>query len=158
MPLKYAPQDIVSVKPEFGNRTFLILEVRERDYYAMEMKSKKRYPLLEDQIAVKTGQVESGTPAMTDYLDEHDPVASEVFCNEQAKGAKIDEVARWLTLAKLKPGDKLKLVHRKLVFPAIFIKVNTDKPVFPLRAKIKGLTHDFRLDSMIDLQTVAGEV
>lgn len=124
----------------------------------MEMKSKKRYPLLEDQILEKVGQVDSESPAMTNYLDEHDPVAAEVFCNEQAKGAKIDEVGRWLTLAKLKPGDRLRLVHRKLVFPAIFIKVNTDKPVFPLRAKIKGLTYDFRLDSMIDLQTSPGEV
>jgi len=151
MSLKYQVRDLVNVTQEFGCRTFLILEIREDGYLALEMRNKKRYPLLDDQIEVKVGEVEENAPILYMHTDKHDSSAAESYCNEQARGSKT-ESARWLFLAKLKPGTTLRLIHRKFIHQAVFVRLNLDRPQYPIRAKIKGLAHDFRLDALVDLQ------
>lgn len=147
----YKVRDTVVATNEFGGRTFVILEVGEKNYLAMEMRSKKRYPLQDKQIAGKVGEIAANSPLLTEHLDEHDENTAEVYCNEQARTFPEDK-EKWIFLATLPVGSRIPLVHRKTIYPAIFVRINLDKPTYPIRAKIKGMTHDFRLDALIDLQ------
>lgn len=151
MSLKYQVRDLVVATSEFGGRTFLILELKENGYLALEMRNKKRYPLQDGQIAAKVGEVQFDSPVLLEHLDDHDKDAAETYCNLQARSFP-EEKEKWMFLAKLKVGSVISLVHRKTIYPAVFIRINLDKPLYPIRAKIKGLAHDFRLDSMVDLQ------
>jgi len=158
MSLKYQVRDLVNVTIDFGGRTFLILEVNENSYFALEMRSKKRYPLLEGQIEKKVGEVQPGNPLLSEHLDQHDEDAAEVYCNLQARTFPEDK-EKWLFLAKLKAESSISLVHRKTIYPATFVRINIDKPLYPIRAKIKGLTYDFRLSALTPgLQTIEGVV
>lgn len=153
MSLKYQVRDIVTTTSDFGGRTFVILEVGEKGYLALEMRTKKRYPLQDAHIALKVGEADHNSPLLMEHLDEHDSDAAEIYCNEQARSFP-DDKQKWLFLAKLPVGSRIQLVHRKMIYPAVFVRVNLDKPTYPIRAKIKELAHDFRLDALIDLQVL----
>lgn len=157
MSLKYQVRDLVNATSEFGGRTFLILEAKENGYLALEMRSRKRYPLQDEQIECKVGEVQPGSPVLSEHLDDHDEDASEAYCNHQARSFPEDK-EKWLFLATLKVGSQISLVHRKTIYPAVFVRINLDKPLYPIRAKIKGLAHDFRLDAMVDLQAIQNRV
>jgi hypothetical protein len=157
MSITYQYRDVVVTTAEFGSREFLIIDVTKDGYFGMEMKTRKRYPLKPDQIALKLGYVEEGDPILLLCQDVYDRDAAEAYCHMQARSFP-KEAEKWKSLTKIKPGDILYVVHRKTKYAAVFIRVNLDKPLFPIRAKIKGLTHDFRLDSFLGLQPTKSEV
>lgn len=148
MSLKYNIRDLVSATADFGGRVFLILETTEDGYLALETKNKKRYPLKDNQIATKIGEINQNDPLLLEHYDDHDANAAEVYCNLQARTFP-EESKKWMFLATLKVRDKISLVHRKTIYTAEFVRINLDKPLYPIRAKIKGLAHDFKLDSLI---------
>lgn len=148
MKMSYQVGDIVTTTDDFGGRTFIILKVENEKYLAFEMHTKKRYPLQDIQIEAKTGECDS--QFLIEHLDEHNSEKAEAYCNEQAR-IFPDDKQKWLFLAKLPVESHIQLVHRKVIYSAVFVRVNLDKPKYPIRAKIKGLTRDFSLNSLINL-------
>lgn len=142
---RFQVRDIVVTIDDFGARTFVIIEVTTVGYRAVAMKDKKRYNLSDNQIASKLGTVLESSPFLV--LDEYQPI--EQYCLEQAR-EHPSEAVKWKALAKLKPGSSLALVHRKTVFKnAEFVAINFNKPLYPIRAKIKNMAYDFHLEAMI---------
>lgn len=147
MSKKYQIRDLVNTTDEFGARTFALVSITDIGYRAVAIKNKKRYNLTDNQIACKIGTIPEDSLLLVEY--EYDTQDGEKYCLQQAREFPM-EVAKWIVLSKLKPGDKIQLVHRRIIFQnAEFLAVNFTKPLFPIRAKIKGLTHDFRLEAMI---------
>lgn len=146
MSLKYDLHDIVCVTPEFGSRTFIIYELVQNGYLAIDVKTKKRYPINDSQISFKIDKSNSDNPLLSlDHFNEDD---ARCFC-QNMRLANPNQAEKWGILENLIPGAPLKLIHRKAIYSGTFVKINFDKPAYPIRAKIKGLVHDFRLDSLV---------
>lgn len=144
---KFQIRDVVNTTDEFGGRTFVLVKITETGYRAVAMKGKKRYNITDAEIAVKVGQVAEDSPLLQE--DEFDHEEGERFCLYQARQFP-SEAAKWKVLANLKAGDAICVVHRKTVFrDAVFIGINLNKPLYPIRAKIKDLAHDFSLESLL---------
>ena len=144
---KFQIRDVVNTTDEFGARTFVLISFTETGYRAVALKDRKRYNLTDDQIAVRVGRVDEESPLLVQ--DDYVASAGQTYCLQQAREFP-NEAKRWRFLANLKPGDSLCLVHRKtIVRDAEFIGINSTKPLYPVRARIKGLAHDFRLDAML---------
>jgi len=144
---KYLVRDLVNTTDEFGARTFALIAITETGYRAVAMKDKKRYNLTDQQIACKVGTISEDSSLLIE--DEYDVQQGKEYCLRQAREFPA-EAAKWRALANLKPGNTVCLVHRRTIFrDAVFLSVNFQKPLYPIRAKIKGLAHDFRLDAMI---------
>lgn len=144
---KYKVRDLVETKNDFGSRTFVVIEITEIGYRVVSIKDKKRYNLTDDQIAYKTGILPEDSPLL--LVDEYDVQKGKEYCLYQSREFP-EEAKKWKTLAELKPGDKMQLVHRRMIFKeAVFVAINFKKPIYPIRAEIKGFVHDFRLNSMI---------
>lgn len=144
---RFKVRDVVNSTDEFGARTFVIIAITETGYRAVAMKDKKRYNLTDGQIAVQVGRVEEDSPLLVQ--DEYDQEEGEAYCQYQARQFP-SEAKKWRVLANLKPGDAICLVHRKTVFrEAEFVAINFKKPLYPIRARIKGLVHDFHLEAML---------
>lgn len=140
-------RDLVNTTDEFGARTFALVSITEIGYRAIAMKDKKRYNLIDSQIACKVGVLPEDSPLLSQ--DEYDSQQGKEYCFQQAREFPA-EAPKWQALANLNPGNKVCLVHRRTLFrDAEFLSVNFTKPLYPIRAKIKGLVHDFRLDAMI---------
>jgi hypothetical protein len=147
MSKKYKVRDLVETKNEFGARIFAVIEITEIGYRAVSIKDKKRYNLIDDQISCKTGILPEDSPLL--LVDEYDIQKGKEYCLYQASEFP-EEAEKWKALAELKPGDKMQLVHRRMIFKeAVFVAINFKKPLYPIRAKIKGFVHDFKLNSMI---------
>ena len=145
---KFKVRDVVNTTEEFGARTFVIIAITETGYRAVAMKDRKRYNLTDEQIAVQVGRVDEDSPLLAED-DEYDTEEGERYCLYQARQFP-SEAKKWRVLANLKPGDAICLVHRKVVFrEAEFVAINFKKPLYPIRARIKGLVHDFHLEAML---------
>jgi len=143
---KFQVRDLVITTDVFGARTFVLVSITETGYRAVAMKDKKRYNLTDEQIACRVGVISEDSPLL---VDEYYAEKGKDHCLQQAREFPA-EAAKWRALANLKPDNTLRLVHRRKIFQdAVFIAVNCKKPLYPIRAKIKGLAHDFRLDAMI---------
>lgn len=144
---RFKVRDVVNTTEEFGARTFVLVAITETGYRAVAMKDKKRYNLTDEQIAIQVGRVDEDSPMLVE--DEYDQTEGESYCLYQARQFP-SEAKKWRILANLKPGDSISLVHRKTVFrDAEFVAINFKKPLYPIRAKIKGLVHDFHLEAML---------
>lgn len=144
---RYQVRDLVNTTDEFGARTFALVSITETGYRAVAIKDKKRYNLTDEQIACKIGTIPEDSPLLIE--DEYDAQQGEGYCLRQAREFPAEAV-KWRFLANLKPGSKVCLVHRRTIFrDAVFLAVNFTKPLYPIRAKIKGLACDFRLDAML---------
>lgn len=145
MPFKQ--RDVVKVRPEFGSRSFVIVSVQEDGYQAVLAQDKRRnktYFLQESQIAEKLGESDD------DRIFAQEPDLEEMYLYALAQAeAHPDEREQWLFLAKLLPGNKLRLVHRNYHYEAEFVQLNIHRPLYPIRAKIKDKTFDFPLRSLI---------
>ena len=144
--MKFKVRDIVKTTDEFGARTFVLIATTEVGYRAIATKDKKRYNLTDDQIAFCTGQVPEDSPFL--LQDGYDPIAGSQYCLHQARLFPT-EAEKWRILANLSPGVEISLIHRQMIFRAEFVAINFTKPLYPIRAKIKGLAHDFRLEAML---------
>ena len=143
----YQVRDLVNTTDDFGARTFALVSITETGYRAVAMKDKKRYNLTDEQIACKVGTISEDSPLLVE--DEYDAQRGKEHCLHQAREFPAEAV-KWRALANLKPGSTVCLVHRRTIFrDAVFLAVNFKKPLYPIRAKIKGLVHDFRLDAML---------
>lgn len=143
----YQLHDMIITTPEYGNRMFVIKEITKEGYKVISIKDKKRYTLSEKQISHKVGTVKENSPILfEDYFDEEQ---GRDYCLKQAQ-LYPEEAKKWMALSKLQNGRDIKILHRKTLFPrAEFIGINITKPLYPIRAKIKDLAHDFRLDSFL---------
>lgn len=143
--MKYERRDLVTTKPEYGNRTFVIAEVLTTGYHAVCVKSKRRYKLNDDYIAGKTGRAAEDSPFLA--ADVFDPEELERFCRQQAALSPQD-APKWTFLSKMYPGATLLLFHRTTVVPTRFVRLNMSHPVTPIRAKIGHRDFDFRLRAL----------
>ena len=141
MALNYCLNDIILTKDEFGKKEFVIVGICE-DFYICK-KGDKKYHISPNQITQKIGEY---IPIKEEIFDQLE------FCLQQA--AKFPkEKEKWEYLAVLKPNDKLNLIHRKILYPTEFIKININKPTKPIQAKMKGKAFNFSLDALdLDLQ------
>lgn len=138
--------DVVKTKPEFGNRVFVIIESSDSKYLCICVNSKKRYNIEKSQIQEKIGEVPIDSPIL--ILDNFDLEEGRDFCLRQIRKNEINS-KKWKFLANSKPGDNLILVHRKVIYPqAEFVGINVDR-IYAIRARIKGLAHDFRIESLL---------
>lgn len=148
---RFQVRDVVNTKDEFGARTFALIAITETGYRSVAMKSKKKYNLTDAQIDCKIGELSENDPLF--FEEEYDVSKGQDYCLQQAREF-ILEADKWIALSKLKPNDTICLVHRKNIFQnAVFLGINFNKPLYPIQAKIKGLTHNFKLSSMI-LQSI----
>ena len=144
---KYQHRDLVNTTDEFGGRTFVISSVAEHGYCAIAIDNKKKYNLRDFQISSKIGVLPDNSDLLVEV--EYDHETGRQYCIQQSREFPAESV-KWLALANLKKNDKLCLVHRRNIFhDAVFVSINFKKPLYPIRAIIKGLTFDFRLDAMI---------
>lgn len=144
---KYKVRDVVNTTSEFGERTFAIVSIETIGYRAVALKDRKRYNITDDQISGRVGEISEDSPLLLE--DEYDHFDGQAYCLQQAREFPA-EAQKWQILAKLKGGDKITLVHRKTIFKdAEFVGINFKRPIHPIRAKIKGLAHDFRLSSLM---------
>lgn len=141
--LKFQINDIVETTEEFGNRRFTILGITDVGYKAVARNS-KIYNLEDSQISKKVG---------TSKKEQEDTFDIKTYCLMQSKEFPQESEA-WLFLSKLTPGQIFGVVHRKYLFDAEFVGINFKKPLYPIRAKIKGKMYDFKLTSVLksDLQ------
>lgn len=142
--MKYQIRDVVNTLPQYGGRTFAIVRIHDGKYYGVHLKDKKRYWLEESQIHEKVGFIQEGSPLL--LLDDAYDVSEGSYYAEQKALASKDP--RWEILAAAKPGDKIDVIHRNFVHEAVFVQINTNKPVKVFRAKINGVAHDLTIDSV----------
>ena len=143
---RFKVRDIVITTDEFGARTFILIAVTETGYRAIAKKDKKRYNLTDKQIAFCSGQVPEDSPFLLD--DIYDPKEGRRYCLHQARLFPA-EAKKWQILANISSGSEILITHQKTIFRAAFVTINFNKPLYPIRAKIKGVTHDFKLESML---------
>jgi hypothetical protein len=139
--MKFNLKDIVLTTPEYGSRKLTIVAIDEEFYWGKE--GKKKYKITEEQIQHKVGIVESieeEPPPTTDQQQE--------FCLSKSKvyPTKRDN---WLYLSRLRSGDKIKLIHRNSIRVAVFVQINLDKPLRPIRVNLDGRLHDFSLRLLV---------
>jgi hypothetical protein len=148
----YKIGDVVKTTPKFGSRTFVIFALTPTGYRGIEStppykSGLKRYPLTIDQIEGCIAEVAYDNPLLV--ASKYDLFAGREYCLRQAVEFPT-ESRSWKFLANLKPGDLIRLAHRKKIFPeAEFIGINVTRPLYPIRAKIKGNDHDFRREALI---------
>jgi hypothetical protein len=146
---KFQLRDVVNTTEEYGARTFVVVDFTSEGYRVLSLKDRKRYNITEDQIGEKVGQVQEDAAILQDADDEPaDPDDQERYCELQARNFP-SEAAKWRYLSKRRHGDTIKVVHRKTIFEAVFLRINQKKPLYPIRAKIKGLAHDFHLEALL---------
>jgi hypothetical protein len=145
--LTFQVRDLVVTKDEFGARTFAIISITENGYNAVAIKSKKRYKLVDEQIACKIGEISKDSVLLIE--DKYDVLKGQQHCLHQAREFP-SEAIKWRALAKLTTDETICLSHRRLIFKdAVFLGINFTKPLYPIRARIMGKVHDFKLSALI---------
>lgn len=142
--MKYETLDVVNTTPEYGNRTFAIVEVRGNKYYAVALKGQKHYLLEEFQIKERVGRVGDDSPLMTIYDEQEGQKHAEVMA-EKVEGEAKD---RWEVLACMNPGDKLDVIFNGFIHEAIFIQINLNKPRMVFRARVLDRAYDLPLEAV----------
>jgi len=140
MKMNYNLKDIVQTTPEYGSRKLTIVAVDEGFYWAKE--GKKKYKITDEQIAHKIDvclSIEEEVPSLQKQRD---------FCISCSKRYP-QEKQKWEFLSKCMPGDEIKLIHRNYIRTVIFVQINLEKPLRPIRATLEGRTHDFSLVSLV---------
>lgn len=143
--MKFQIRDIIQTLPEFGEREFVILAIKDSKYYAVAVKSKKRYSLEEEQISHKTGEIQADDPIL--QLDYYNASEGKKFALEKAKKDKANE-AKWNYLANLKPNDVIEVFYKNFLRPATFIKINFKKPLLIFRVAIEDAVVDLPLAAL----------
>jgi ribosomal protein S17 len=134
-------KDIVLTTHEYGNRKLTIVAIEEGFYWAKE--GTKKYKITDEQIQHKVGVVTS--------IEEEQPPSieqQERFCLSRSK-VYAPEKDSWLYLSRLRSGDKIKLIHRNCIHVAVFVQINLEKPLRPIRVNLAGRLHDFSLRSLV---------
>lgn len=145
---RFQVRDVVRTTEEYGHRQFVVVDINHQGYRAVSRKDKRRYNLTEDQIERKLGQVSEDDPILVPEEEAYDSEAGRRYCNLQARNFP-SEAPKWHFLAGRNPGDKIRVVHRKTIFEAEFLQINQKRPLYPIRARIKGLVHDFHLEALL---------
>lgn len=145
--MTFKVRDLVKTKDEFGARTFALIGVTKNGYLAVAIKNKKRYNLVDEHIACKVGEISEDSIFLV--AEKYDVLKGQQYCRQQAREFPA-EASHWLALAKLTTNDTICLVHRHLIFSeAVFLEINFTKPLYPIRARIMGKIHDFKLSALI---------
>lgn len=144
--MPYSYRDIVNTKAEYGGYEYIILEPLEGEgYRTVALHNRKRYTLTEEQINACIGQADATHPLL--QPEDYDQDAGYEYAFQQAE-KDPDEQDRWLFLAELRPGQQIKVIHRRTIYLAEFVQINIGKPRYVFRAKILGKTHDLTLNAL----------
>lgn len=142
--MKFQPRDVVITLPEFGERTFVIVTVKNNKYYCVALKNKKHYWIEENQIREKISVLPDTSPLFEIY----DHKKGNAFAIQKAESSKSPDKERWEILACLNPGDTLEIYHKKFIRKAIFIQLNLKKPRLVFRARIEDKAFDLPLETV----------
>lgn len=142
--MSYKINDVVLTTQEYGSRKLVIIEILSHGYKAMSLGVKKFYTINDSHIENKVDEFN-----IESQKANFNPELMRRFCEKQARLFPL-EADKWLFLSTLIPGDSICLIHRDAKFEsAEFCSINTQKQIYPIRAKIKGMLHDFRLRALI---------
>jgi hypothetical protein len=143
--MKFQIKDVIVTTPEYGEREFVIVKLKVSSYLGVSTKTKKRYPIKEEQIAAKIGEVADDDPIL--QLDYYDIQEGQKYARKQVE---VDEnnKAKWKFLSMLRPNDKIEVLYKKFIRSATFVKINVTKPLLVFRANIDGELVDLSLDSL----------
>lgn len=143
---KYKVRDVVETTDEYGNRIFAIIGVDKDGYSAVHLKTGKRYNLTDDQIKRQTDRLPLDSPFL--QIDPYDVEDGKTYCRSQRVRFPAD-AKKWNYLGSIIPGNEIKVIHRNFIHRAEFVRINMNKPRYPIRAKIEGYTYDFTLQSLV---------
>lgn len=142
----YKLRDVVVTTHEYGKRKLVITEIVGNLYRATCVSTKKNYMVADEQIENVIDEVTNDFLSTTELINSE---SIKSFCLDQAR-LFPDEASKWNFLSTLNCGDSICLVHRNIRFEgAVFCGINPRKPIYPVRAKIKGRLHDFRLTALL---------
>jgi hypothetical protein len=140
----YKIGNLILTIEEYGSKKLVVREVNGANVIAQTTNGKKKYHL-------KTSQIKTVLQDIVEIIEVAPQSDAKFYCEQQGKKFP-HEKSYWEFLAKLVPGDKIKVSHQRFVYDAVFLQINQEKPVYPFQAKIKNRICNFKLNALI-LQT-----